>query len=464
MSSQAPTTQHAEFIIQSTGSPEYFTLKPKHPVPLLPPLFFAWGNPEVLDSPRAAVLNSRKPRQPRPEDQWVRVTTAMAERVVKDGRTLVASLGANHWDLPAYVATSRGGRLLAVCDDVLPVMRPEDKRDEFFRRYGGLLPPERTLILSPFSPGRPPGRIERRQRRDEAVVGLADMILAVELRAEGNMARLIDGALKRGAPVFVFRPERFDGPTGGNKTLLEQGARPWIGPLPARETQPAPHLAGPVSSGGKAPRIRTNLDHRDWLLHFTRRCPGPWPGQNLCDYYESLARGDENAGHTAFDTLGRILGERRLRASGRLIRGGHPSVSFTARDLSEVNDLLYWRAALARWNVEPYGLALDRRRLFALGARPVIYGDEGVWGRLPEGERHRFQLHRPPGTAWKGEREWRLPGDLDLGLLGPGGCLIIAPTLSEAEELGERHGLEAVRAGGFALRQGKKPPAPGTGK
>ncbi len=95
-----------------------------------------------------------------------------------------------------------------------------------------------------------------------------------------------------------------------------------------------------------------------------------------------------------------------------------------------------WNRALARWTVEPYGIAVRRDILRSLGVKPAIYGGEQVYSRLAEPERYRFQLSRSATYAsWRHEREWRLRDGLPLGQIEPHGGFAFVPTKEEKEKL-----------------------------
>ncbi|MBM3302703.1 MAG: hypothetical protein FJY85_22475 [Deltaproteobacteria bacterium] len=151
-----------------------------------------------------------------------------------------------------------------------------------------------------------------------------------------------------------------------------------------------------------------------FLVHYTRSCPGPWPGQTIAEYCRSLVDGCENSAHTAFHTLHRILTERLIRGSNRLTRGPERVVSFTECLPGELNRLIKWHRGLIRWSFEPYGIAIRRKLLWILGASQVVYGDEELYLRLPQDDKYRFQLLKSGGSDWSREKEWRLIGDLNL--------------------------------------------------
>lgn len=415
----------------------------------LPPVFFAWGVRTGLDLARAAVLNSRKPRRISPEDRWLRVTKALTGQAVKEGLVTLTSLGNYQYEIAAFFALETGTRQVIICDGPLPLMLPEKKREQFFCDYGDLFSPERTTLISPFSPGPLPPVRQRRPYRDACLTALASHILAAEIRPQGNMERLIKEALRRGAEVKVFCPPRFDRAAEGNKRLLELGARPWKEPL---ITSPALKAITRQKKKAKPFQIQDflpDLEDGANLIHFTRSCPGPWPGQTPAEYYRALTSGRSGAAHTAFDTLRRILDQGRIRGGGGLTRGRIPVVSFTASGLDELSSLVRWRPGLIRWTFEPYGLAVTRAALQDLGAAPVVYGGDDIWKSLPDGRKFRFQLHRPPKTDWSGEKEWRLEGDVDLGKISKKDIKIIVPSREEARKIASEYGLRVVLAKGL---------------
>jgi len=269
------------------------------------------------------------------------------------------------------------------------------------------------------------------------------------------MERLAIRALERGIEVRAFKPENSDRPSSGNKTLLELGARAYSAPPVKGVGRASNNRAISIAKGS---RVLTGLADDSYLIHFTRSCPGPWPGQGLDDFYRALLEAREGAAHTAFDTLFRILTERRVKASGRLIRGGHRVVSFTAQGLKDLRELVRWRRGLIRWTFEPYGVAVPRDDLVKLGAARVIYGGQDDWKNLSKDEKYRFQYHHPPETDWSVEKEWRLPGDLDLSLLSPDRIKVIVPSQREAE-LMAGFGFEVVLTTGFDSGVSRKKPA-----
>ena len=136
-------------------------------------------------------------------------------------------------------------------------------------------------------------------------------------------------------------------------------------------------------------------------------------------------------------TLLQILGDMRLRASGRWTRDRRPVVSLTAQPLASWPALRSFRSHLGRWDFEPCGIGLSREMILQLGGRPVVYGDELAYRELAAAERTYFQLNCSRGPIrlidWTIEREWRVPDDIDLRFFGVNDAFVFVPTRKAAE-------------------------------
>jgi hypothetical protein len=409
----------------------------------LGPLLFAWGNLEILNHPAAAILNSRKPRQVYPHDRWLTLIKLMARSAIERGFAIVSSYG-----LLTYCVTSlisKGSPTLAVCDGVLPFMQPQQQLQQFLTEYGDLFNTKTTLFLSSFPPGRVPQRISRYSARDHLVGALASLVLVGEISDHGNMRSVLDIVIKRGIPVEYANnrlPHRTDAPLDSNSRK---------GTHPERES-----LTGNCGSNGRSyskPGVHKSAiynklpDQNSHLFHYTRSCPGPWPGQSWAEYCESLVKDLPGASHTGFDTLVRILQEKCIRGSRKLIRGAGAVVCFTECAPQELQKLIEWRKGLVRWSFEPYGLAFARESLFKLGARPTIYAIEEAFDDLSDDLKHLFQFQRTYGKEWATEKEWRIKGDLCFADLDDQDIVIVVPTLQEAEIVRDNFKCRVALAG-----------------
>ncbi len=393
-----------------------------------PRLLFAWGDGTLIERPSAAILNSRATRQVTPDDKWLKQTRFVFLEAFSRYRAMVSSYGTLSYSLVSRMAYANGSFLLVVCDGPLPYMRARPRLTEFLRRNAGLFPCGRTLMLSPFPPGKLPNRAVRSWVRDELVAGLASAIFAVHIREGGNMAAILKKAEQRGIPIGFFPLEPDGNHSGSSKHGGEVASQTDAG------TRAEVLVLSPWPAAGTC------------LVHYTRSCAGSWPGQSLAEYCQSLldCRGD--AGHTAFDTLMRILEERLIRGSSKLTRGRAPLVSFTECLPEELESLIRWRPGLIRWSFEPYGLVIAKDSLTKLGIRQVVYGSERTFEEMAEEDRFRFQLQRPGGKDWTVEKEWRLKGDLRLDKIASEDIAVVVPTLEEARQVAERTGYRVTLA------------------
>lgn len=269
--------------------------------------------------------------------------------------------------------------------------------------------------------------------------------------------------------------------------LLEAGAIGWTLPAPSatddrpggvaerRTEEPATVNdlgGGPGRQGYWSESTAAAWEAGGCLLHSVRRCDGPWPGQDRGEYLDELLDERPERDRSALATLRRIVDERRVRASSRGIRGGSAMVCWAALTWDELKERRVWRRHRRRWDFEGYGLAVDRRRLMELGARPVVYGDESVWERLSDVDRPYFQRvaaessdssvspnssfssetsetpaaagggraaiesdvagRGPRSIDWRVEREWRVAGDVDLAAISADSIRLFVPNREEA--------------------------------
>jgi hypothetical protein len=141
---------------------------------------------------------------------------------------------------------------------------------------------------------------------------------------------------------------------------------------------------------------------------------------------------------SAFDVLKEILSSGILRGSGNAgyVKGNRRAVCFSEIPLSAMHllarppDDQLEPAKPARYRF--YGIAVSKRALFDAGGRPVIYlpDSEGHW--IPPEEKWRQVRYEQGVVDFTHEREWRVPGDLDLTKLG---MYVIVWSTSEEKDL-----------------------------
>ena len=134
-----------------------------------------------------------------------------------------------------------------------------------------------------------------------------------------------------------------------------------------------------------------------------------------------------NYARSGFATLKRIVEEQRIRGSTFRARCGVARVCLSACSEKEALRLVRFRARYARYSFEPYCVVLAQDAVKKAGGRPVTYGNGSKDDPFVQGEGE--------NGNWRGEREWRVFGDLDLRAIRVSDILVVTATDSEAEEL-----------------------------
>jgi hypothetical protein len=390
--------------------------------------------------PWIALFNSRKPRQLKTEDRWLVALRQVLPGLARRPVTLAASRGTISYDLTACFAQDRGLPLVLITTEPM-AGRPEQAgwvgacADHLWSRGG----PEGLLTCRVSAVACPKAGCQR--CRDRLLAHLADVHLLLEIRDRGNLLETLQEQQRhRPKPQWVLEVTGESPASRGNLALMREfplWGHPVALPPPASATAKANPQSGPRCSGPhqKVLPAAKSVGAIDWgryLFHYTRSCPGPWPGQSYQDYLVELLEGSPTCGHGVLDTLLRVLTEGRIRGSHRLVRGVQAVVSWTSRPPRELAQVRRWNRALMRWTFEPYGLAVNRHELRRAGAKPAIYGSAAVFANLPIEERFRFQL-QGSGGVWRLEREWRLAGDLRLR--PEMDVLVMVPDAAAAEDL-----------------------------
>jgi len=279
-------------------------------------------------------------------------------------------------------------------------------------------------------------------QRDEAIIMMADHIDALHVRRGGRIEACLK---KRLEPVPQFSESRCavrvgvttlpNSTTSAATNLIKAGAVGWVVTRATNRRDSVDdqkqHLgthqneAGnkPVSAASNAPELCTTRhwlnEPEQWLVHCTRAPQGPWPGETLAEYRDSILTHDcRIADRTAFDALCRIIQSGELVSSAIVSSRQYPVVCWSAVPLLELLQRRCFRSHVQRWDYEPYGVAVRVKAIRDLGGRPVIYGQAGEADQLPVSERFR---HQAVGRSndWRQEKEWRLAGSLALISLNP---------------------------------------------
>ena len=365
----------------------------------------AAGNIELLKEPRAAIFNSRQGKTPDSSSTWLNSTIELTKLLVDHKASVISSLGMTTWELVTWQVSASGGSLILVIPDI----------DE-----GGIsgmtrsvvedfeLEDTRVLFIFPDREVKPDKHYRRLPKKDFWIASMADRIYPVSVRPDGNHSKIVE--------LFSIVPGRVS-----DKFMVDY-EKP-------RGSGFHPEELAKLRSGGE--------DEWDYLTHWTRTSIEPWPGESKADFYRSFTERSAGFSHDGFNTLCRILRDLTIFGSDKLIRGCFKSVSLTELPVWQIAEQIKWRGGLHRWTFEPYGIAVRRDKLENMGSRKVLYGHDYQYRFCREEDKPYFQAYERDSYDWRSEREWRIPGDLDLRKLGAEEVTVIVKSLEEAEELGE---------------------------
>jgi len=344
------------------------------------------------------LLNSVHGKYPRGIDPWIRATKAALETLSHRDVSLIASLGLPSWELPVYLAGAFGMNLILVV--------PGDEIASGGAQYKRLLEDfrlDREKTRMEFTGSGP--EKDLMAVRDRLAFELAGIIYPVSVRPGGRLAGLLEDC--RSGQAEICRDWQIEWQRGG-----------W-------------HPGYDLQSSPLNPALG-RID-RGWLFHWTRSNPGRWADEPPWRFYKALLARPEAYARHAGTTLARIVSQRRLAASSWNMPGGRAAVSFTALSPAETLPLMRWRRRYTRYSFEPYGLAIRRRVLEKLGAGPVEYYQPGE--KPPEERESLFYQSMGRVGDWKAEKEWRLPGDLNLEHIPRSDMLLIVPGPEEKAKL-----------------------------
>jgi hypothetical protein len=382
----------------------------------------------------SAFFNSRKSKVISPQAEWLQILRTLLPLVISQDLGILCSLGTLTYDLVAAGAERLGASLLLLIPTPLagfgtskdsPLLDPASFPGPVLTCLTGVVGcPKRTRMVC----------------RDRIIALASDLRWVVELRPEGNLFKILEEQQRiQPRPLWIYHPETKCRENAGNVQLLQEFSESATGFSRADlQVSAAPRPSLELGKGSDHP-VRllkiSDINLQDYLYHYVRPCPGPWPGQSYRGFLEGLFYDEPLAGHTALETLMRILLEKRIRAGSKIVRGDQSVISWTSRPPLEISSMRRWNPALMRWTLEPYGIAVKRQLLKKRGAKPAVYGATAVYEKLPAAERFRFQLHEPPRCSWKNEREWRMPDDLELTGSVVDDAFGFVPTAADVETL-----------------------------
>jgi predicted Rossmann fold nucleotide-binding protein DprA/Smf involved in DNA uptake len=168
-----------------------------------PAVLYSYGAAGILEAPTLAVLNSRTL-----SEHAVAASLVMVQAAAAQGFTLVGGGMKTGYRIAAVAGRAAAAPRVIVLDrGIFATFGARLDRDPFgFGPGRSLLDAGRTLVLSPF---RLMDHATPRngQRRDELIVALADVVVAVHARLGGQIERVCLEALDRGQCVLSWYGE-----------------------------------------------------------------------------------------------------------------------------------------------------------------------------------------------------------------------------------------------------------------
>lgn len=105
-----------------------------------------------------------------------------------------------------------------------------------------------------------------------------------------------------------------------------------------------------------------------------------------------------------------MLAQGAIKGGTGMIKGGHKCVCFSEAPVAALAHLLA-AGPQGGYKYQPYGIMVTKAWLYAQGGRPVIYGPDSDYAKLPPDMQYRhvrFELCRSPEVDHTWEREWRI--------------------------------------------------------
>lgn len=194
----------------------------------------------------------------------------------------------------------------------------------------------------------------------------------------------------------------------------------------------------------KSLRHPTEIRRRDWpyggewLVHATRASDRRRPGETRVDYFKRWLETPADQWGDAFAALRSILRERIIHASRLTGPMGQNYTSLSRLPIGSLAGPRTYRRGRHQWDYEPFGIAFQPGVLKQLGGQPVIYETQSASANCSHVKR-KAQLagadpYRLP-ERWSHEKEWWVPGPIDLSSLDTEDWFPFVPDQSYANQL-----------------------------
>ncbi|MBD3169876.1 MAG: hypothetical protein GF307_10370 [candidate division Zixibacteria bacterium] len=354
-----------------------------------------YGNPNLLKSPKAAILNSRQSKRPTGYDPWIVNSLKAVSYCAENGYTVISSIDINTYEIITFACAYYHVPVVVVLP---PPRKPEPMIDEILFQFK-LKKNKTGFYRDETSSGK---RKSHWLSRDEFIISSADTIIPVSVNPKGNLIKMID----RGANNHIATDFQTD-----------------YAPQPRKLKEDYSNLTINEKAFGYG---------WDYLIHWTRTSNEPWPGETRYDYYKDITADTRSYPRSGLDTLKRILSENTLRASGKHLHKNLKAVAFSELHPEEASKLMRWRPRYVSMSFEPYGIAIEKSCASQLGIKKVLYGNPEMYDILPVDDKPFFHSIGETGD-WMPEKEYRRIGDLLLNDIPADKMKVIVKSPAEAQ-------------------------------
>jgi len=172
---------------------------------------FARGDVSLLTRPKVALLVSRREKAEKAGGDWLEAAMVLCEHLARAGSVVVCGAEMAHYEAIRHKMAKIHAAHITVTDGSLP--------EPVGPNGAG---PSLHLSLWEGDCGESAAK-ERMRLRDHLVALLADRVIVVSARAEGNMFQVAQRAMEHGKPVAACV---FPAAQKGNDILLGLGAKP----------------------------------------------------------------------------------------------------------------------------------------------------------------------------------------------------------------------------------------------
>jgi hypothetical protein len=355
------------------------------------------GNENLLNEKLAVILNSSQSKTPCGCDSWLERTESAIHKIINDGYVIISSVGTTTWEIIAHLVGVNSGRQV-----LLSPVSAAGHEDTFLANvlHDFNLDPDNTAVVLPES--EPRGRSPKKNWpiRDTMATAMAQAIYPISIRPNGKLDRLL---------------KTLPDPCKINRSYQTEYA-------------PPQYHAKRYDIGSFSPKV----ENWNYVTHWTKTRHGPWPNERRVDFYGRLLKSGREYPNNAFNTLRRIISDRKIRASSEKIRDSYSVIGFTDSSPDDALRTLRWCPRRVNWNFEPYGIAINKEAAKKIGMKPVIYGTVAEYKKFSDSARPFFQNRGGENVDWGRECEWRHIGDIDLSLLGADHIIYLVWTESEA--------------------------------